>query len=125
KRGVLGDSLLERGDLLARAIIQGTGAQVEIVCFDAGFVPTPPAPELEAQAVDDSARNLLLNEEDVGQLPVVFSRPQREVVTHANKLGVNPQLPAGAQDRALHNVVRCKLSSGVTRLLRLSLEGKR
>src|SRR6516162_9868139 len=54
---------------------------------------------------------LVLNLEDVRQLLVVPTGPQRKVVTHANKLGIDPQLLPAAQYGTLQNVICLQLSS--------------
>src|SRR5438132_7063764 len=81
--------------------------------------------ELEPQLVHDVAGNLVLDSEDIRQFAVIFTRPQWEVVAHANQLGVNAQLLAREQDRTFENVFGVKPLSSIVRILLLAFESKR
>jgi hypothetical protein len=93
------------------------GHHIFSMCSITSSVP----PELQSQGVDDAARNLVLNHKDVGKLAIIAARPHGEVVAHANQLGGDPQSLAGAQDRALQDVIGSKL---LARLADFSQNGK-
>jgi hypothetical protein len=97
KRRILGYRLLEHGDALAVATqpkpassTDSACAKVQIVRFRTGLIPPAAAPELQPQAVDDTAGNLVLDGEDVRKLAVIPSRPQRKVVARPNQLHGDP-----------------------------------
>src|SRR5687768_2592584 len=81
--------------------------------------------EFQPQAVDDTLRNLALDSENVGQLRVIPARPQGEIVTHTNQPRVDPQLLAGAKNRAFQNEFGTELLSRIAYVLLLAFEGKR
>src|SRR5260370_40132223 len=46
-------------------------SKIQTVSFRAGLIAPPAAPELQPQAVDDASGNLILDRENVRQLPVI------------------------------------------------------
>src|SRR5262249_15544591 len=132
KRGILRDHLLEYAETpgysgRSRPHFEGACAQIEVVCFDASLVAPAAPSQLHAQAVDDASRNLILDNEDVGEFPVIPARPNRKIIAHAHELGVNSQLAAGAQYGTFQDVIRCKLPAGLTDIawLAFKYEGRR
>src|SRR5262249_15624403 len=122
KRRVIGNRFLVRAYTLVAS--QRSPAKVEVVGFGAGLIAPPAAPELQAQAIDDTAGDLFLDLEDVRQLLVVPAGPQRKVIARANQLYVDAQLLSRAEYRTFHKVIGLKLFSGFPSVLRFAFEGK-
>src|SRR5262249_2671741 len=76
ERRIFRDDLLVKtgglkGWIPVALIGQSACAQVKIVRFGASFVPAPAPPELEAQIVHNSARDVFLDGEKVRQPPFI------------------------------------------------------
>src|SRR5262249_61814407 len=109
KGWIFGDGLLEERDprrWVARSLsLYSASPKVEVVRFCAGFVTPAALAQLEAQIIDYTARNLILDRENIRKLPVIAARPHGKIVAGANQLHINPQLLPGPQHRAFHEVV--------------------
>src|SRR5262245_12082430 len=130
KRGIPRDHLLEKLDTFddARNALlerQRTCPKVKVVSVDVGFVVASAATEFQPQVIDDAPSNLILDSEDILQLPLKPAGPQRKVVTHTNQLRVDPQLLAVAQYGTFENVVGSELLSRFTQIPWLPLQRKR
>src|SRR5262249_4092512 len=104
---------------------QRTCPKVKVVSVDGGFVVPPTATEFQPQVIDDAASNLVLDGEYILQLSVKPAGPQRKVITHANQLGVDPQLSAVAQYGTFENVIGSELLSSLMHIPWLPFQRKR
>src|SRR5215471_10459251 len=128
KGRIVGDGLLEEWDprrWVARMLsLYSASSKVEVVSFGAGFVTPAALTQLEAQIIDHTARNFVLDRENIRKLPVIAARPDGKIVAGPNQLHINPQLLPRPQHRTFHEVVRLQLFSRVTRFLWLAFESK-
>src|SRR5215831_2764607 len=126
KGRIFGDGLLEEWDprrWVARRPFSETTKE-EVVSFCAGFVTPAALAQLEAQTIDYTARNLVLDRENIRKLSVIAARPDGKIVAGANQVYINPQLLPRPQHRTFHEVVRLQLFSRVTCFLWLAFESK-
>jgi hypothetical protein len=105
--------------------VPSASAKIKIVGFRAGLIAPAAAPELQSQAIDDTARNLVLDRQDVRQLPVKSARPQWKVVAHPDQLRDDPQLLAVAQHRTFQDVIGLQLCSRLMDVPRPVFKSKR
>src|SRR5215831_7940143 len=128
KGRIFGDSLLEDWDTRSHcggtSSLYSASTKVEVVRFCAGFVTPAALAQLEAQIIDYTARNFVLDRENIRKLLVIAARPHRKIVAGANQLHINPQLLPRPQHRTFHEIVRLQFSPGVTRFLWLAFESK-
>src|SRR5262245_20244301 len=128
KGRIFGDGLLEewdpRGWVARKLSLYSATTKVEVVSFCAGFVTPAALAQLEAQIIDYTARNLVLDRENIRKLSVIAARPDRKIVAGANQVYINPQLLPRPQHRTFHEVVRLQLFSRVTCFLWLAFESK-
>ena len=69
--------------------------------------------QLDPQRLGDLVRDLVLNGEDVGHLPVITLRPDGEAGRRVDELRVDPQPVPGAPQAALEGEVRPQLPADV------------
>ena len=79
----------------------------------------------ESESRDDRLRDLVLQREDVVQVPVVSIRPDVRVVGGVDQLRRDAHAVAGLADAAFEHVRRLALARNLRHLQVLALEGKR
>ena len=73
---------------------------------------------MQAQLVDDSKRDFVLDLEDVADRPIEIPRPDGQAVARANELHVDPERVARTQDRAVDQVIDTEPWADVARVAR-------
>src|SRR5205814_7143917 len=131
--GVLRDRRLEvldplRDVRLRAAVPREAALEVQVVGAEIGAVPdrgrvAEILQESRAERVDDGARDLVLDRENVGQLAVVALRPERPPVPYAGVLGRDAEPGAGAAHRAIEHGADVEPSAERAYVLAPPLEG--
>jgi len=102
-------------------------AQVEVIGRGVSFA-TPRAwsgAEFQSQRVDDRPRDLVLDLEHLTGLSVEATGPQRQVVTNARELQVDPQVVARPEHGAFDEVIGPEPIAELRRISRRISEGER
>src|SRR5215831_13628239 len=81
-----------------------TRVEVKIVGFDTCLVPPPTATEFQPQVVHNADSDFILDHEDIRQLPVEPSGPQRIIIVDPNQLDINAQPLPGTEDGTFQDV---------------------
>jgi hypothetical protein len=116
ERGILRDDLLEqRGGppcvLGAPAADQRSGSQIHLVRFHRWLISPLPSSERQAKLVDDAARDLVLDREDLLERSIVPVRPERNIAGDGYELCVDPQPLTLALNRPCDDQIDPKLRS--------------
>src|SRR5205823_13951895 len=85
KQRILRDHGLKRADAVAHARqpalhLQRAGAKVRVVRLNARFVSPPASSEGESKTIDDPARNLVLDGDNICHFAIESPRPERSIV---------------------------------------------
>src|SRR4051812_22279566 len=98
--------------------------QVGLISRQAGGVPFQCARELYPERQGNRPCNLLLDREDVRNLPVVPLRPNMSPVISGDQFGADAETPPCSPDTTLHNIGNPERMGNRPDVLLLAFEGK-
>src|SRR5207248_9900904 len=64
--------------------------------------------EFDFQLLDNRVRDLVLNDEDIGQVPIIPIGPKVAVILCINELSRDPHTRAGLADTSFHNEINAE-----------------